>query len=95
MPPYPKRGSKDSRQSPLSQQSWLSHPQQDFWPDAISLLDPQRAYTSKLQNHNQITGSYLLALAVHRGGQLATLDAKLSPTAVPGGPAALSLILGE
>ena len=75
--------------------TWLSHPQHHFWPDAISLLDPQRVYTSKLQNHSQITDSYLLALAVHHGGQLATLDARLSPAAVPGGDTALSLILGE
>ena len=73
--------------------TWLSHPHHNFWPDAISLLDPQRVYTSKLQNHSQITDSYLLALAVHHGGQLATLDARLSPAAVPGGDKALTLIL--
>jgi len=73
--------------------TWLSHPQHHFWPDGISLLDAQLVNASQLQNHSQITDSYLLALAVHHGGQLATLDARLSPAAVPGGDKALSLIL--
>jgi hypothetical protein len=40
----------------------------------------------------QVTDSYLLALAVAHGGQLASLDRRLSVTAVHGGRNGLRLI---
>ena len=40
----------------------------------------------------QLTDVYLLALAVHRGGGLATLDSRIDPSQVPGGQQALVLI---
>ncbi|MCY3737090.1 MAG: hypothetical protein OXG13_11845 [Gemmatimonadaceae bacterium] len=40
----------------------------------------------------QLTDIYLLALAVHRGGGFATLDAHIDPSRVPGGPGTLVLI---
>ena len=41
---------------------------------------------------NQVTDTYLLALAVSRGGILATLDRRLSPKAVNKGKDSLNLI---
>jgi toxin-antitoxin system PIN domain toxin len=60
-----------------------------FWPDDISLLDPQYMDTSRLLDSSQVTDSYLLALAVGRGGKLATMDRRLIPDAVVGGKQAL------
>jgi uncharacterized protein len=40
----------------------------------------------------QVTDTYLLALAVAHGGQLASLDRRLSVTAVHGGKHGLHLI---
>jgi hypothetical protein len=40
----------------------------------------------------QVTDSYLLGLAVAHGGRLATLDRRLSATAVRGGAQALDVI---
>lgn len=68
------------------------HPRPQFWPDEISLLDPARVEVSRLPEAGQVTDSYLLALAVARGGRLATFDRHLVTDAVEGGRAALHLI---
>lgn len=60
-----------------------------FWPDDISLLDVARVDPRKLQNHGQVTDSYLLALAVAHGGKLASFDRTLMTEAVAGGAGAL------
>jgi toxin-antitoxin system PIN domain toxin len=61
-----------------------------FWPDAISLRDallPGGSLT-----HAQVTDTFLLALAVAKGGRLATLDRRISSSLVAGGQAALDVI---
>jgi toxin-antitoxin system PIN domain toxin len=63
-----------------------------FWPDDISLLDGDPVDPARIVTSAQVTDSYLLALAVAHGGQLATLDRRLSPDAVRDGKAALRLI---
>lgn len=66
-------------------------PGHTFWPDAISLFEAP-ADSSLILSPGQVTDTYLLALAVHRGGRLATFDRHLSPRAVSGGEAALRQI---
>ena len=56
----------------------------EFWPDEVSLLDDSLVDFSRLHGHRQITDAYLLALAVRRGGALATLDAGVPLSAVRG-----------
>lgn len=63
-----------------------------FWHDDISLMDTRYVDSSRLLQSGQITDSYLLALAVHNGGKLATLDARLCTDAVLQGKSALCLI---
>lgn len=63
-----------------------------FWSDSISLLSSPLVDLTRLANHGQITDTYLLALAVHNGGRLATFDRRLSPSAVRGGADALHVI---
>jgi toxin-antitoxin system PIN domain toxin len=65
-----------------SLKSLLSLPGHQFWPDDISLLDGQKIDFSRMLNSSQVTDSYLLALAIAHGGQLATLDHRLIPDAV-------------
>jgi toxin-antitoxin system PIN domain toxin len=65
----------------------------EFWPDEISLLDSQLIDTTRLLDSGQVTDTYLLALAVSRGGQLATFDRHLVTNAVIDGPQTLHLIL--
>lgn len=59
--------------------SALNH---EFWPDDISLCDPQLVNWPRIMGHGQITDVYLLALAVARRGCLATLDRRVSLTTV-------------
>ena len=59
----------------------------EFWPDEISLRDDEKVDFSRVQGHNQITDLYLLALAVHRGGCLATFDQAIALSSVLGATA--------
>ena len=54
-----------------------------FWPDDISLRDDAVVDFNRVQGHNQITDLYLLALAVHRGGCLASFDQAIALSSVP------------
>lgn len=68
------------------------HPGHTFWPNDISLLDRRWIDADRLLTSGQVTDSYLLALAVSKGGQLATLDRRLVTTAVTDGVKGLHLI---
>lgn len=63
-----------------------------FWPDSISLVGSPLIDTRKLTSHGQITDTYLLALAAHHGGLLATFDKRLATVAVQGGASTLHQI---
>jgi toxin-antitoxin system PIN domain toxin len=61
-----------------------------FWSDDISirdLLEPNFILT-----HAQITDVYLLGLAAHKGGKLATLDQRVPVSAVRGGTQAIEFL---
>lgn len=55
-----------------------------FWPDDVSILDEAVVDFARLHGHRQITDAYLLALAVRRGGALASFDAAVPLSAVRG-----------
>jgi toxin-antitoxin system PIN domain toxin len=61
-----------------------------FWSENLSIRDLFRSEV--LLTQTQITDAYLLGLAVHQGGRLATLDQRLPVKAVDGGREALELI---
>ena len=63
-----------------------------FWPCDISLLDWPRIASGNLLSPGQVTDTYLLALAIAHRGRLATLDRRLSASAVRGGAEALHVI---
>jgi toxin-antitoxin system PIN domain toxin len=63
-----------------------------FWPSDLSLLDSALIDPARLLASEQVTDTYLLALAVHHGGRLATFDKRLIVSAVRGGEAARFLI---
>ena len=54
-----------------------------FWPDDLSLLEPRCVDWHHVLGSRQLTDVYLLALAVRRGGRLATLDRAVPLAAVP------------
>lgn len=45
-----------------------------FWSDSISLPEAVERISTALTGHQQITDAYLVALAMHNRGKLATLD---------------------
>jgi toxin-antitoxin system PIN domain toxin len=53
-----------------------------FWPDDVSVCDA--SVFSLTVGHRQISDVYLLALAVRRGGRLATFDRSIAVKAVRG-----------
>ncbi|OIN94388.1 MAG: VapC toxin family PIN domain ribonuclease [Comamonadaceae bacterium CG1_02_60_18] len=63
-----------------------------FWPDDVSLHDPQIVDQTQLKSSGQLTDTYLLALACAHGGQLATFDARLVTSAVRDGVAGLCVL---
>jgi uncharacterized protein len=73
-----------------SLRSAKEQPGHQFWPDDLSLADPAKFPTLPASQH--LTDCYLLALAVARGGKLATLDLRIDPTWVAGGHAALHVV---
>ena len=59
----------------------------EFWPDEISLRDDTLVDFARVQGHHQMTDLYLLALAVHRRGCLASFDQGIALTSVRGATA--------
>jgi len=51
----------------------LTHPAHRFWSDDTPLVDAVRSLQDKLVGHQQVTDAYLLGLALHQKGKLATL----------------------
>ena len=54
----------------------------EFWPDEVSLLDPDVADSTRIHGPRQLTDIYLLALAVQNEGRLVTFDNGIPLTAV-------------
>lgn len=90
-PRYPNNpGSPAAVSSVLGQ--LISHPQHIFWSEAPSLLGLPHVDPAGLIDAAQISDTYLLAVAVHHGGTLATLDRRLSTRAIRDGDHALEQI---
>ena len=70
----------------------LGHANHEFWIDALSVPAALEAVPRKLQGHQQVTDAYLLALANHHGGVLATFDRGLEALAAGWGTTALELV---
>ena len=62
-----------------------SHPGHQFWPDELELADAVQPFEGRLHGHQNLTDAYLLGLAAHRGGKLATFDRGLAALLPPGG----------
>jgi toxin-antitoxin system PIN domain toxin len=73
-------------------QALVMHPQHQFWESSPSLLSLAHVEPLALLDPAQITDTYLLALAIHHGGRLATLDGRVSAHPVKGGAEALEVI---
>ena len=63
----------------------------EFWAGDISLRNLLQQ--DAVLTHNQVTDLYLLGLAVHKGGKLATLDQHIPVMAIQDGADTLEVIL--
>lgn len=72
--------------------SFHATPGHHFWPDDLTLITAPHVTLERITSHSQVTDTYLLALAVARGGQLATFDRRIVTSAVMGGREALRLL---
>lgn len=89
-PKYPDGpGSPQAARLLLKQQ--VAEPGHQFWPDSFSLVDVA-AYPT-LPGSKALTDYYLLGLALSHSARLATLDRRIDPSLIPGGPNAFALIV--
>jgi uncharacterized protein len=52
----------------------LNHPAHRFWADELSFVQATQPFDRRLAGHQQVTDAYLLGLARHKHGKLATMD---------------------
>jgi toxin-antitoxin system PIN domain toxin len=81
-PAYP--GSRPVGQVMAQLQTLCARAHHRFWPDALSLLQPDILNPKHVLGHRQLTDAYLLALAVHQQGCLVTLDGAVALQSVRG-----------
>lgn len=62
-------------------------PHHQFWLDDVSIAASPGFDTTRVTGYRQITDAHLLALALHRGGRLATFDRKIAALAPAGASA--------
>jgi uncharacterized protein len=55
---------------------------QEFWPDEVSLLNPDVVDSTRIHGPRQLTDIYLLALAVQHEGRFVTFDTGIPLAAV-------------
>ena len=72
--------------------SLVNYPGHQFWSDDLSLLDRKAIPRLSGSKHQGLTDLYLLALAVKRKASLATLDQRIDPQLIPGGPEACMVL---
>jgi len=54
------------------------HPAHRFWPDDLRVAEALAGLKNRLYGHQQVTDAYLLGLAIHHKGKLATLEQRLA-----------------
>lgn len=91
-PRYPNTLETPAAVAPLVTQL-RAHRGHEFWADGVSLLDATQVDPSRILATDQVTDTYLLALARSRGGTLATFDRRLVVDAVPNGAEHLEVIV--
>jgi hypothetical protein len=69
----------------------LQAPDHEFWPDDTPYPVAMASLDNRLVGHQQVTDAYLLALAIRRGGVLATFDSAVATLLEPRSPSLKSL----
>jgi toxin-antitoxin system PIN domain toxin len=69
----------------------LTHSTHHFWKDDISFADAVLPLASRFTGHQQAMDAYLLGLAIHKSGVLATFDESIAALMEPRSPHAKAL----
>lgn len=64
----------------------LTHPGHQFWPADLQAPEVWRFFANRLHGHRQVTDAYLLGLAIHHNGVLATRDRGIRSLLPAGSP---------
>jgi len=88
-PGYP-QGSGDTSDVIVRLANFCDREEHHFWSASVSLRDILRP--GAVITHRQVTDVFLLGLAAHHGGKLATFDRRISTSVVYGGREALAII---
>ena len=59
-------------------QGSLQHRAHRFWAEDIGITEAVAQFGRRLTGHQQVTDAYLLGLAIHKKGRVATLDSSLA-----------------
>ena len=69
----------------------LQHRFHRFWAEEIGFAEAVEPFGRRIVGHRQVSNAYLLGLAIHHGGKLATLD-RAVPALAPEGSAERSRV---
>jgi uncharacterized protein len=64
-----------------------SHRTHHFWADELKVAEALQPFKGRLRGHQDVTDAYLLGLAIHKRGKLATFDQALVALLPPGNAA--------
>jgi toxin-antitoxin system PIN domain toxin len=74
-------------------QGSLQHRAHRFWTEDIGVGEAVGRFGRRLLGHQQITDAYLLGLAIHKGGRVATLDSGIGSLLQEGSVAKKAIVL--
>jgi uncharacterized protein len=90
-PSYPRGQGSAAPQLDLLR-DFCSLPGHTFWPDDVSLLQPEIWVETELLGSSHLTDLYLLALAIRHDGKLASFDQHIPSHRIRGGTKALFIL---
>jgi uncharacterized protein len=70
-------------ESRIALTEFVARPGHTYWPMDVGYLEATEAFKSRMHGHRQITDAFLLGLALHHRGKLATLDKAILHVAGP------------
>jgi uncharacterized protein len=87
------RGSPSAKEALAVLAGSLEHHAHRFWAEDIGVPEALAVSGQRLVGHQQVTDAYLLGLALHKKGKLATLDSSLPELLPLGSSARRSIVL--
>jgi hypothetical protein len=68
-------------ESRIALKEFIARPGHAYWPMDVGYLEATEPFLPRMHGHRQIIDAFLLGLALHHGGKLATLDRAITHVA--------------